>query len=694
MTINVTITKPGVTDQYGRAMVVGTTYAVDDNFGLSLIQQLKATDTNSALSPPGFNDAEPMYLQFVNQAAITNPTRQMLNSYNITYAQNTSPYTEAYSVGDRLVSIATTVRPLSTDNTAAAATANTASIQAALTAGGLVQITTPGTYYVNDSFVASGLSANVQLGFGVVLLTTSGAPVTTLQRIQQLPVAKSGPKIAILGNSIVDLAAAPRTGTTGTSWDAGATYATSAVASPSFNDLSGGIRHIKWVATTGGVTGATEPNWKWSDPVGTTYTDGTVTWTAQAETAGPIVWLWGFWSMAQALSGQLLDEVVICGRSGKQSDNILSYLDRALATNPDVVAFFAMFDNDCWPGAAPTLSTIATRWNSFVTAADRVRGMGKRVMVSTNFPSGSIDSASAFTTYVAGDGTKAWMWLNQKIREYARARPDVILWDVSQVYIDPNPANPVYPNNSTTFTSATGSGQQLKFTDTIHPYSNAGWALAKTLAPILTANFPARTIFNPSGDTWQLGVNPLGFGTGGTKTTITTGTTPNNMNATGQNGTAAASSVSSVARTDISGNWCAVVGVAAAATQGDAIQYGNITGFNLGAFAVGDVAQAFVEQKIAANPTGFVRPEFQWYSFGSTPNFMAASAVYTPTVQDEGASFTTETTLTLKSPPIILPTGAGNMFLYNRADWRGSANITASFGRNAVKFVTQKTTPV
>lgn len=182
MTINVTITKPGVTDQYGRAMVVGTTYAVDDNFGLSLIQQLKATDTNSALSPPGFNDAEPMYLQFVNQAAITNPTQQMLNSYNITYAQNTAPYTEAYSVGNRLVSIATTVGPLSTDNTTAAAPANTTAIQAALNAGGLVQITTPGQYRWNSTLTIYDRTTLV-LGAGVelVAIPSSGPTFTGIQ---------------------------------------------------------------------------------------------------------------------------------------------------------------------------------------------------------------------------------------------------------------------------------------------------------------------------------------------------------------------------------------------------------------------------------------------------------------------------------------------------------------------------------
>lgn len=177
MTISVTITKPGVTDQYGRAMTVGTTYAVDDNFGLSLIQQLKATDTNSMLAPPGFNDAEPMYLQFVNQDAITNPTPQMLASYNITYAQNTAPYTEAYSVGNRLVSIATTVGPLSTANTSAAATANTTAIQAALNAGGLVQITAPGVYYFNSTLTAYDRTT-FYLGSGVELRAIPSASST------------------------------------------------------------------------------------------------------------------------------------------------------------------------------------------------------------------------------------------------------------------------------------------------------------------------------------------------------------------------------------------------------------------------------------------------------------------------------------------------------------------------------------
>ncbi len=49
MTIRVTITKPGVTDAYGIAMVVGTTYTVGDDFGLSLISQGRASDTDDFL---------------------------------------------------------------------------------------------------------------------------------------------------------------------------------------------------------------------------------------------------------------------------------------------------------------------------------------------------------------------------------------------------------------------------------------------------------------------------------------------------------------------------------------------------------------------------------------------------------------------------------------------------------------------
>ena len=58
-------------------------------------------------------------------------------------------------------------------NMEGAATANTLAIQTALTAGGLVQITTPGTYYVNST-LAMPSKTRLYLGVGVKLLYVSG----------------------------------------------------------------------------------------------------------------------------------------------------------------------------------------------------------------------------------------------------------------------------------------------------------------------------------------------------------------------------------------------------------------------------------------------------------------------------------------------------------------------------------------
>jgi hypothetical protein len=106
MTISVTITKPGVTDQYGRPMLVGTTYAVDDAFGLSLISQLKATDTGNSLVQPGITLDEPLNVQYVNAAAIAAPTAQMLASYSTVFTLDVSPFTRYRTNGTVLVPMA------------------------------------------------------------------------------------------------------------------------------------------------------------------------------------------------------------------------------------------------------------------------------------------------------------------------------------------------------------------------------------------------------------------------------------------------------------------------------------------------------------------------------------------------------------------------------------------------------------
>lgn len=66
------------------------------------------------------------------------------------------------------------VQGLSTVNSAAAAEANAAAIQAALNAGGLVQITQPGTYYVNDSVVTTD-NSTVFIAAGVVIKKLANA---------------------------------------------------------------------------------------------------------------------------------------------------------------------------------------------------------------------------------------------------------------------------------------------------------------------------------------------------------------------------------------------------------------------------------------------------------------------------------------------------------------------------------------
>ena len=50
MTISVTILKPKVYDAYGRLMVVGQTYPVDDSFAQSLVNSGLASDTNGTLT--------------------------------------------------------------------------------------------------------------------------------------------------------------------------------------------------------------------------------------------------------------------------------------------------------------------------------------------------------------------------------------------------------------------------------------------------------------------------------------------------------------------------------------------------------------------------------------------------------------------------------------------------------------------
>lgn len=52
MSITVTITKPNTFDQFGRLLAVGSSQSLPDDLAISLVQQLRATDTNGVMSFP------------------------------------------------------------------------------------------------------------------------------------------------------------------------------------------------------------------------------------------------------------------------------------------------------------------------------------------------------------------------------------------------------------------------------------------------------------------------------------------------------------------------------------------------------------------------------------------------------------------------------------------------------------------
>ena len=137
MTIRVTITKPNVFDQYGLPMVVGTTYTVDDAFGLSLITQQKASDTDLVMANPG----------------------------NSPYEQTDEGF----------------VPGLSTENTKLAAALNTAILQKYLTAAGPVQIAPGNYYYVPPLVIPSNTNLSGPYPGSVVLKQYAGTNKTLIQ---------------------------------------------------------------------------------------------------------------------------------------------------------------------------------------------------------------------------------------------------------------------------------------------------------------------------------------------------------------------------------------------------------------------------------------------------------------------------------------------------------------------------------
>lgn len=510
---------------------------------------------------------------------------------------------------------------------------------------------------------------------------------------------KPGTTLGILGNSIGKQAAPviQNESYTAGNWAPGAAVTAGQTMNAPTVDLRNGVQFVKWQALNTGVLGSFEPTWPLT--VGSTVQDGTVTWQTVATTNTSALWGLSWWSIAQALAGQPLDEIFIVGQGGRQSDTILAKLGEVLGANPDVVFFANIFENDVWPGAAPNLSVISARFDAYVQAVDIARQAGKRVIVQTVLPNGSIDGSGLFSGYSRGNGSKAWVWLNTKIREMARARRDVILFEPDLLMLDPANTNGApWPENTVTYASKGGAGQQLKKTDGVHPYLAGAWIIGSALAPILRANFPPSARFGFAADETAKSTSPgplkggSRVATGSDKNVsgnIAAGSNFNIHNYTGAGGGAGTASL--VARTDIAGNWQRLVYTAT--SNGDGAQLAA-TSIPLAPYTVGMVVQAFREVRVLASSLVTFQ-QFQnilrFTGAGSAFDAQSGSfdGVYgnNTTGQDLGQFITTDTTFVWKTPPVAIPAGTTAFEMYDKASFRSvgaAASGTIDWGREGI----------
>ncbi len=518
----------------------------------------------------------------------------------------------------------------------------------------------------------------------------TGAPIGLIgldgREYKSLIDYKKGLTIAILGCSTVHYGA-PKNPVGFATWSIGDTKVAGNTVIPRQVDLSAGFwPHLYYTCMQGGVVGELEP--VWPTTIGETVKDGNVIWQCtdvrtNFDVNDTPAWGVNHWNIAQQLSGQRLDEIYINGQSGKKCQDILKYLDRAISKNPDVIYLSHMFVNDA--GGVSSLADIQSDWDAFEAAVDKCRAAGIKVMTDTTLPNGAIDVSNPlvpFTGYTKGNGTKAWNWLNAKLKELARLRTDVILWDAAGVYLDPNNASTIGPWPENTVTYLVASGSNNKKTDGVHGYISGMYLLGASLAQVISDNFPKVNRFSMSKDDWAISINPLNGGTG-TPSAPGTGTTAANMSLA-SNGTVNSSVCSQVARTDISGNWVQVVYDASA---GNTVQYSNTTGVNVGGnFNVGDKIQAFGEIKVNANPTLLKNVYVASRCSGGTPGF-SNSTKLASTDQDLGQMITVDQVFTLKDLPRKIPAGTTTISHYLYAEFRGTSVGTVSFGRLGINKI-------
>lgn len=547
----------------------------------------------------------------------------------------------------------------------------------------------------NDVF---RITSGVPTAAGLVSGADGGLSWDNGQQINPL-FRSPGNRVALLGNSIMAQNGIKNPGAGSGGYDIWASSIAKTLTNtiaPQGIDLSSGYwPHLYYTCVQAGTTGTLEPSWPLA--VGQRVADGTVVWECTAIRTDQIAWDYGWWHIAQALSGQRLNEVYISGRSGKKAREVLSYIDTAMAKNIDTMVLAAVWENDCWPGAFPVLATVQSDWYWAKAEMDRVRGLGIKLMVSTVLPSGFFDTTGVggtlYTGYSNGTATRCYQWLNRKIKEYAKDRADVILIDYADLYTDPDPANPVWPERVITYTAANGS-TGVK-TDGIHPYGAMRMALGQFIAPILSANFPAVNQFSNALDQNGPALNPKHFGTAGTKgvATITpTGTGPSNgYTATAFGANASASVLSKVARTDkITGEWVQqTIVFTGAASQTDGPTLNNTAVLTLAGsgLVVGDIVQSFAELKILGTPAPALLqfPQLRTrFNGGSAPFDFINSAVLNSSDQNMGQMITADTLFTLKTVPVQVPAGCTAITNYWKAPAGGAnATYTVQYGQVA-----------
>ena len=485
--------------------------------------------------------------------------------------------------------------------------------------------------------------------------------------------ARSTNRVALFGNSIGVDSFFPRwkLNTLG-AWQPYAGISLDGTIHPTHLDLRDGVVPLSYKCTTAGTTGAKEP--EWPTVAGGTVLDGTVVWTAIDDYAA-FYQRPGGWNIAQALTGQKFDEVFLVGASGQNSAAILSYHDAALATKPNVMVYLHLWENDI-NQAGQTLESIKAKFAAFedIVRSDLLEG--RLVVLGTALPMAVYDSPTAFSAYTAGEETKMYHWVNDAIRKLSQ-RSGCYLADISSAYIDPNWANPVWPDNTTTF--VIGSGATQKYTrDGAHPLLAGHFAIAKILAKTLESMPGSKISFSAHGAYQSFSLNPLNYGTSGTGTNVA-GTIADKR---GWNATVAGATASIEQRTDgVNGKWNRIQGAFSATSKVYCYSSETVT---IPDDALSVPLQGVAEIKVAANP---VKLQEVIVGFSAAGKGMASFSFFTAEVEQMIGQFITEDTLfTLKTPPAKMPPTATLATIYPVISTTGSgASYDIRIGRAEIR---------